>query len=672
MIAMRAFGALLLILSLLPLYELLGPQTGLAGAATRELAAAYAALALAGTLLVLLPGIVTARLGMPRRLLQGARTSILRPSTLPYALLLGVIAAAAAGAFSTVVLHRQPNLIDAMAQLQHARYFADGQLAAPAADWGAFWHIQQTVITQNGWVSQYPPMHSAMLALGLLAGAAWLVGPLLLGTAGVAVTLIAERLLPNEPLLARTAALLTALSPFLIAHAGAYMSHTTAAAFGALAIYFALRAVQSLPWSLACGAALGALFGTRPLTAVAAGIPVVVITWIFAEQRDARAIVRRVAAIAAGAAPLIALIALYNAHFFGSPFTFGYTAAQGPSGDLGFGVDPWGNRYGIVEAIAYTSAELTALGVALLESPLPIVPLIGLFLLLLPRLERATIVLLAWAAAPALLHVAYWHHGIFMGPRMLNETAPAWILLATVAAFRIVQRLPHSARVLPAYSPRALAAGALLAAFVVGPLVFGPLRLAAYRTPPLPHVAPADTPALVFVHGGWTSRLAMRLASAGMRLDSVETALRQNSTCAVQQYANARAAGRSAELDFAPRAVELPPQMLISPGNRVRVTPGEQWSADCAREANADRNGVLDVSRLLWHGDLPGLSGAGVMYARDMGPELNEQLLRTFPERTPFLLLIPAPDAEPVLTAYEPGIAALWTHTVELAGSSGR
>jgi hypothetical protein len=635
MTAARIVGALLTALALLPLYVILGPETGLAGAATRDMAAAYASFVFAGTLLAVAPAVLIARTGVPPRLLERAAALLLRPAPTPFALSVALIAATAAALFSTLVLHQQPNLVDAMAQLQQARYFAAGMLAAPAAEWGPFWHIQQSLITDAGWVSQYPPAHTALLALGFRAGAVWLVGPVMLGITVFVTALLAERLLPEHRVVARIGALLTAVSPFLIAHAGAYMNHTSAAAFGVSAVYCAVRAVDARAWSIAGGAALGALFATRPLSAIAAAVASVCALWLFLPHR--RVLAQRAALAALGALPFLAIVASYNAHFFDSPFTFGYAAAQGPAGDLGFGVDPWGNRYGIPEALAYTSAELTSLNSALLETPLPLVVVIGAFLLFAARLERGAIVLLVWAVTPLVLHLAYWHHGIFMGPRMLNDTAPAWTLLAAVAAAGLVVRLPASLRSLPAYSPRAFALGVFIIAFTTGPLILGPLRLAAYEMKPAA-TADAGAGALVFVHGGWTSRLAMDLAAAGMRLDSVETALRQNPTCSVQQFVRARAGARAVTLEFERRAVGLPHQMLISPGNRVRIAPNERWSAECVREANADRNGIIDVSPLLWRGDLPGLPARDVMYARDMGPEQNAALLEKEPQRTAFVL----------------------------------
>jgi hypothetical protein len=259
--------------------------------------------------------------------------------------------------------------------------------------------------------------------------------------------------------------------------------------------------------------------------------------------------------------------------------------------------------------------------------------------------------------------LGYWHHGLWMGPRMVNESAPAWCVLAVLAAGALVRRVPERAAIATDYSPRVLLASGFTLALLSGLLVFAPLRLASYRQRPAAFLAAraAQQPALIFVHGGWTSRLAMRMAAAGMRLDSVETALRQNATCQVQTWFDARSAGRPvAGLDFVPRATGQPAAIEISPGNRIRMRAQEQLSGSCAREAAADRLGTLDVSPLLWRGDLPGLAPAGPLFLRDLGPAANARVLSQYPQRKAYVLLTPTPEAPPQLADYERAMALLW------------
>jgi len=527
-------------------------------------------------------------------------------------------------------------------------------VAGPGADLGAFVHLQQSLFTEHGWVSQYPPGFAALLAAGFRVGMAGLVGPLLMAATAFFTMLAADRLLPARRAEARIGAGLVAFSPLLIAQAGATMNHAAAAAFGAAAVWAALRAqVDGRRWAVFAGAAVGALYATRPLTALAIGV--IVAALIVARPA-------RLVWLAAGAAPFVLAMAVWNAHFFGAPDTWGYAAALGPAAGPGFGIDPWGNAYGIVQALAYTSAELTALSVFLFETPVPLVALIGLGLVFAPRMAPGECVVLAWALLPLAAHFFYWHHGLFMGPRMLADAAPAWSLLAILCVVSLVRRVPAA---LGAWSPRVFAAAWTVAAVLAGVLWLGPARLSSYRLPPsaaLQAAGGVEGPALVFVHGGWTSRVAMRLAAGGMRLDSVETALRQNPTCAVEQWVTARERGETpgAALDFTPRATSLPPAVEISPGNRMRTRPGERMAPVCAREIAADARGVIEAAALFWRGDLPGMDGRGIVFVRDLGPARNARLRARFADHRPWFLLQRDPAAAPSLVPYEEGEGLLW------------
>jgi hypothetical protein len=659
-----AMAAALAVLATLPLYRLLSPaDTGLAGAATRDMAGVYATVVWYGVLVLCIPALLAARLltvDRLERLAAGAGRTLLALSTAHFAALAATFAFAISLAVHFFVLSGQPNLVDAMSQLTHARYIAAGHLAGPGEELGAFWQLQQSLVTRAGWISQYPPGHVALLALFMTLGMPWALGPFMLALTVLFAALAAERLLPHARAEARVGVLLIALSPFMTAHAAAYMNHTTAAAAGALAVWSSARARSSWRWSLLAGAAIGIMFTTRPLSALT--VAAAIVLWNVLDGRG-RSGVQSAIGTLAGALPFALLVAAYNAHFFGSPTTFGYEAALGSAGGLGFGTDPWGNRYGPVEAIAYTAAELAALNLFLLETPLPVVLVIAAWLLIAQRMHSGERLIAAWALLPLAAQSVYWHHGLFMGPRMLNESAPAWCMLAALAGVAIVRRLPD--RVSMRYSPRVFMAAALVIALLTGVFAMGPLRLVSYTQRPaaLAVAAQASAPAIVFVHGGWTSRLSMRLAAAGMRLDSVETALRQNPTCAVQAYADARDANDAPlpALDFVARAHSLPASVEISPGNRIRVAGGERLVGRCAAEAAADRLGTIDVSPLVWRGDLPGLEGSGTMFVRDLGPHANERVLSAYPERRPYVLLTTSPAAPPELAPYDRGMALLWS-----------
>ena len=349
---------------------------------------------------------------------------------------------------------------------------------------------------------------------------------------------------------------------------------------------------------------------------------------------------------------------------------FGYNATWGPSHGLGFHRDPWGNDYGPIEALLYTSADLSALNASLLETLLPLLTLTGLFLIVARTLTRGERVLVLWSLLPVVANAFYWHHGQFMGPRMLTEFAPAWIGLSVVSVHRLLARAPDSMRGTK-FAPSA-AGTALVAAAAAAFLVMAPQRVWSYGGEWLPGfrvpVPPAPANSIVFVHGAWEQRIMSRLGSQGVRLDHVETAMRQNPTCLVQRHLTGLEAPATfgagqpglAALDLEPSATEYLPRMLVARDARVRVDTTTTLDPACVPEVRADRFGAIDASFILWLGDLPGIEDGKPMFARDLGPAMNRRLLGRFPDRSAWMYGYFDEGAAPRLVPYAQGEALLW------------
>ena len=674
---LHAGGALLILLVVLPLYSLLDqPGAGpfpLGAVAAAELSRSLLFL---GSVIIVVLAIFASRLvdaAALERAVARVGTTLVNVPTARFACSLALIAGLITLGFSHQVLHGKPNLVDAMVQLLHARYLADGHLGGPPDLFPEFWQIQNSLVTPNGWVSQYPPGYVAFLAAGLRLGVVILIGPLLAGVAVLFTALAAERLLPDDRVTARVGSVMLCFSPFVIGLAGAFMNHIGAAAFTVVAVYFATRSRDGagFSWAILAGLAVGVVFSIRPLSAVVAAL-VVAIIWL-TRASSVRILatgfaVRTLGAII-GIAPILILIGAYNQHFFGNPFTFGYVASQGPLVGLGFHRDPTGVMYGPVQALAYTSSDLTTLSLYLLETPLPAVVVVGLFLLFAKRVSAGTRVIVAWALLPVLANAFYWHHGIFMGPRMLNEAAPQWILLTAISAIGLVRMISRD-RTIGNYSPRGAATLIFGMAWLTGLVYMGPQRLVSYGGPWMEssrlELPPPDRPSLVFVHGAWAGRVSMRLLAHGMRVDSLEAAMRQNSTCESHNYAlwystpPGQRAPAAPPLDFSIVPHDMPPHLQVSAGNEIRVRKGERLSRDCLREVASDTLGIVDVAPLVWQGDLPVEDGTGAMYVRDYGPEANARLIARYPERVPKVFLRPGDRYAPKLLPYAEGMKLLW------------
>ena len=357
--------------------------------------------------------------------------------------------------------------------------------------------------------------------------------------------------------------------------------------------------------------------------------------------------------------PTAIALATYNARAFGHALNLGYEVAFGPAHGLGLHRDPWGNLYGVVEALAYSGFDLMALGVHLLELPISAVGLVGVWLLLAQRLPRGTGVLLGWALLPVLGNALYWHHGYHLGPRMLYEAAPAWCVLATLALVDLTRGGSRRAAFFVWLAVVSVPAGLLLDL---------PKRLTASgwtddaRARAVPPVVPGTAPALVFVHGSWAGRVAARLAATGMRRDSVETALRRNDLCLVHLYARAvetEAADRPA-LDFQPLPGS-PPNLRgveVAPGTFIRIDPGIAPDPSCQREARADRLGTLELEPLIWQTPIPEVEDGSPLLFRDLGPDANAHVLARYPGRAAWLQFAPGPAAMPL--PYEQAERELW------------
>lgn len=688
----RAAGLALVLLTVVPLFKLLPSRdTGATGRWTAETVSLQTDLLWSGAMVLAIIAVVAGMLVPSTRAARWRATLgalVMRPSRATFAIGAGAVSALVTAVVARAVFESRPNLVDALLQLTHARYFAAGLLGGPPMFADGFWHMQNSLVNASGWYSQYPPGHILLLALGFAVGAAWVVGPVVMGIATALTVVTLARLLPGRETVARVAGAATALSPFLIAHSASFMNHSTAAMLGVLAVYCALRASSSLGWAAVAGATVSGLAAVRPVAAVVTMF-VVIFVWLQPVDEDSAGLPARPRAqwftlqgalAVLGGLPFLAAHLWYNGVAFGGPTVFGYDATWGPSHGLGFHRDPWGNDYGPIEALLYTSADLSALNSSLLETLLPHLTLIGVFLVVARMLTRGERVLVLWSLLPVLANVFYWHHGQFMGPRMLTEFAPAWIGLSMVSLHRLLAIAPDSLRGGMTFAPSSAGTALVFAAagafFVMAPQrvwSYGGEWLPGFRVP----VPPAPANSIVFVHGAWEQRIMSRLGSQGVRLDRVETAMRQNPTCLVQRHLTTLeapgtfGAARSGlpALDLEPSATEYLPRMLVARDARVRVDTTTTLDPACVPEVRADRFGAIDASFILWLGDLPGIEEGKPMFARDLGPAMNRRLLARFPGRSAWLYGYFDEGGAPRLVPYAQGESLLWD---ALPPASGR
>jgi len=677
--ARRACGVALVALAFAPFHRLLGDAaTGLAGTATRALTEGLWQAALWGMLVSAVATAVLTRYVPvdPWRLLAplGRRLAGVPPTT--WAAAVGAIGFLLTATATWKLFAGLPTSVDAMVELAHARALSAGRMTLPLHGEGAAWMIQNSFATSGGLASVYPPGHTLAMAMALRLGMGWMLGPVAVGVLAAFSYLAFARMAPESGTATRLAGVSVALSPFVWLLGASQLSHASAGAAAAVLGWTVLKARDGSPtWAVFSGVAAGVLVCTRPLTGLVLGAAMPAAAWLAGAKASTRPrawLTSRALRFGLGGLPLAALLFGWNSVLNGGPLRLGYAAAFGPGHGLGFHVDPWGNQYGPVQALAYSGADMVGLGASLFGSPLPAVAIVAVGLLLVPA-GRGRALLWAWSLVPVAANALYWHHGQHLGPRMLYEAAPAWVALVV---FTLADASRSGAR---ARGILSRASGWLVAVSLLGALLTLPSGIRALRTPAAVVYAstlppPGDQPGLIFVHGSWSTRIAARLAAAGMRRDSIETALRRNATCAVDRYTRwrtASGAGPRPEIDFERRAGKPAglESWLVSPGNRILVAAADTLDGICQREASSDRLGTVELEPLLWQA--PPLEGRALIVARDLGPFANARVLARL-GRPRAWVAVDGGEGSPIrLVEYADGMELLWRGAASVSGAGG-
>ncbi len=268
---------------------------------------------------------VAGRISLPGRSVQAGEWDRLLPwAVAGWVVLLAVCA-------SWFAFERLPHIDDSVSYLFQAKYFSAGRLFLPPPPDSAGFVMSQTLSDGTRWWGYGFPGWPAVLSLGALVGLPWLVNPLLGGLTVLLTHAVVRRLYDRGT--ANLTVLLLAVSPWLIYMSGEFMAHSLSAVWTLIAVLAVLKAVAGRRWAwmALAGAALGALFLTRPIEAFLVG-PVVA-GWAIA-RFGARLKLRDLAPMVV-AGVLVAGISLpYNAALTGDPLYAPFTKW----GDVTWGV----------------------------------------------------------------------------------------------------------------------------------------------------------------------------------------------------------------------------------------------------------------------------------------------------------------------------------------------
>jgi hypothetical protein len=242
-----------------------------------------------------------------------------RPRLDRFAYVTAIVVTVVCAVLCIVVYGRHPHLQDEVVYLFQARTFAIGRLALPSPPAPRAFELYLIANGPTGWFSPVPPGWAVALVPGVIAGAPWLVNPVLAGLNVLLGYLVLQPLYGRR--VARLATLLLAASPWNLFLGMSFMPHTFTL-FCALAATLGVmttRRTGQVRWTWLGGVALGMMAAVRQLDAGAMAVALGL--WsIGVGGRRLR--LAGTAGLVLGSIAMTVPLFAYNQHFTGKPSTF--------------------------------------------------------------------------------------------------------------------------------------------------------------------------------------------------------------------------------------------------------------------------------------------------------------------------------------------------------------
>jgi hypothetical protein len=543
------------------------------------------------------------------------------------------------------VFSRVPISIDELVQLVQAKIFASGRLWVPVSAHPEFYSVLNMVDANGRYYGQFPPGGPAMLTLGVLIKAPWLVGPVC-GAISVAAFWAYLRVAEGRREVRVGAVVVFAVAPFAVFMSGSHMNHVPTLMWLIIAMAAMARAMTATKntavFAFVNGVALGCAATIRPVDALAFALPAGV--WYLYSALGDRARWREALASGIGVALPLCAMMWVNMRTTGSPLLFGYQVLWGKSHDLGFHRAPWGMSHTPARGAELINLYFLRLQTYLFETSIPsLVPFLGA-LYLTRRVDRFDRYLIAASVLLLTLYFGYWHDGFIFGPRFVFPLLP--LLALWTARFPSLVRERFGNGLGYRVTWYSVGVGCLLALGVSIPArvreyahSFVPMRLdytqAARRG--------GVDGSLIFVRESWGTQLMARMWALGVPRSETELLYGKVDACQLDQHI--AALERSGVRDTAALAALKP---LLADSARVVKSPfsldvterylaGAVYTPTCASRLREDREGFTLLAPLLY------ADWGSNIYARDMH-ERNLALLRQYPARRVFLLRPPTND----------------------------
>ena len=545
------------------------------------------------------------------------------------------------GIIARLVFSGRPLLIDEIVQVLQARWYAQGEVSVPTPPLREFFSILHLVDLGDQSYSQFPAGGPAMLALGSIVGAEWIVGPVV---GAVSVLLFGRLLAALEPTASRgwhrVALALFAVTPFGAFMFGSHMNHATSLAWLLVATVGLAGATarEDAPrfWGLVAGLGLGTAATIRPVDAAAFALPAAI--WLAWRARRGGAPLATLLLSGIGVALPMSALFWVNARTTGQATLFGYDLLWGDGHGLGFHRSPWGPIHTPARGLELVSLYFTRLSTYLFETPFPALLPAAAALWLRRRLTSLDRYLLVSSGLVAAGYWAYWHDGFYLGPRFMVPLLPVLVLWSARFPLALRERFP-GARLVHLGARSTLVAGGLYALVSIA-LVRAPqyrngmtsMRVdiaAASRDARVSH-------ALVLVKESWGAQLVVRMWARGVSRSDAEVLYRKVDACKLELTLD------SLEVEGASGAAALARLMPLqadsarlvqsdrSPDFTERMLPGFAYPVACRARIGEDEAGFSHLAPLR-------LAQDGNVYARWL-PGREREIAAQYPDRPVYLL----------------------------------
>lgn len=337
---------------------------------------------------------------------------------------------ASCGLISWCILQASPHHIDECAYIFQAKIFAAGMLTAPPPPLPEFFNLDNVIMTDDKWYSQYPPGFPLVLSIGQLLNVPWVINPLLSGLNLVLIYKIAKSI--TSAAVAKTAVGLAATSPLLLLLGSSYMSHILCTTSILAMCFFALEAGEKKRIYLSAMAGLCGAVGilVRPYTMLCVVWIIPVIMCI--KHRQPRGwLVKHLIVYATFLSCGMDLLFLYNRLTNDEWFALGYTKQFGPETFIGFGETPFGPNevHTVQTAVTHAKEQILQLNDSLLigSGGLAAILLMGT---IKRRMRRFSLCLCLPTLSLLVGHFVYFWNDTVYGPRLICEAAPFLIILS--------------------------------------------------------------------------------------------------------------------------------------------------------------------------------------------------------------------------------------------------